>query len=497
MSPVSFDSIPSNLRIPITLVEFNASKASQGPTLLQLEGLLIGQKTSAGTGTANTVRKVTSADQVATLAGRGSMLHRQAIAWFAENTTSPCWIALLADDGAGVAATGTITVTGPATAAGTIALYIGGNRITVGVGSTDTAITVAAAIAAAINAATDLPVTAAVGGVGSEHIVTVSFRHRGTVGNGYDLRHSYRLGEALPTGIALAIVAMANGTTAPALATLFAAMADQWFHVWTHPYTDSTNLGAIETELTSRNGPMRSIDAIAFTSPAGSVSHGSLTTLGNARNNRHSCVVAQAGENPLTPSFEFAASVAARAALSLQADPARPLHTLQLSHPIAMAETDRFTKEERNNLLYDGIATTVIGAGEVVQLEGMITTWQLNAANSPDTAYLWVTTLATLMYLRFEFRARMQTKYPRHKLADDGTAFGAGQAVITPSDGKAEAIGWFKDMMLLGLVENLEQFVRDLIVERDLSNRNQMNFYLPTDLMNFLGQTAAQIGFRN
>lgn len=491
MSPVSFNSIPSNLRIPFVAVEFDASRASLGPALLELEGLLIGQKIAAGSAAANSLHKVTNADRVATLAGRGSMLHRQAIAWFAENTTSPLWIAVLADDGAGVQASGTITVTGPATAAGTVALYVGGNRITVGVASGDSANAVATAIAAAINATPDLPVTAAAVGA----VVTVTFRHRGLVGNGYDLRHSYRDGEALPAGIGLAIVAMASGTTAPALATLFGAMADQWFHVWSHPYTDATNIAAIEAELASRNGPMRAIDAIAITSLSGSFS--ALSTAGSARNSPHQTILSQAGENPLTPAFEYAAAAAARSALSLQADPARPLHTLTLSHPVPMAQTDRFTKEERNLLLFDGIATSVVGPGEVVQLEGMITTYQLNAAGSASTAYLWVTTLATLMYLRFSFRARVQEKYPRHKLADDGTVFGAGQAVITPSDGKAEAIGWFKEMMLLGLVENLEQFARDLIVERDLTNRNQMNYYLPTDLINFLGQTAAQIGFRN
>ena len=490
---ISFDNIPSDLLIPFTAVEFNASKAQQGPSVLPYAGALIGQKTSAGTGTAGTWYKVTNSERVAVLAGRGSILHRQAIGWYASNKSTELWIGILDDAGGGVAATGTLTFTGPATAAGSVVLYLGGVRLAVAIASGATASAIATAVVAAITAATDLPVTAAVGGVGSEHIVTVTFKNAGTIGNSYDMRHSYRFGEALPTGVGLAIVAMASGATNPSLTALIAAAGDQWFHIVAHPYTDSTNLGAIETELASRNGPMRMIDGVAFTSASGS--HATLTTLGDGRNSPHSVIVAQAGESPLTPPFEFAAEVAAIVALYGQIDPARPFQTLAMSNAIPMAITDQFTKEERNLLLKDGIATVGVGAGEVVQLERMVTTYQKNAANAPDSAYRDVTTLLTLMYLRYSFRVRMQLAYPRHKLASDGTAFGAGQAVITPKDGKGEAVGWFKQMEKLGLVEGLDQFKRDLVVERD-TDPNRLNFLLPPDLINQLIVTAAQVAFR-
>src|SRR5947207_4516334 len=107
---ISFSSIPSALRIPFVAVEFDSSQASQGPALLAYRGLIIGQKLSTGTATANTLVRVTGVDQVITLGGRGSMLHRQAISWFASNKSTEVWIGVLADDGSGVAATGTIVV---------------------------------------------------------------------------------------------------------------------------------------------------------------------------------------------------------------------------------------------------------------------------------------------------------------------------------------------------------------------------------------------------
>ena len=87
------------------------------------------------------------------------------------------------------------------------------------------------------------------------------------------------------------------------------------------------------------------------------------------------------------------------------------------------------------------------------------------------------------------------TKFPRHKLADDGTRFGAGQAVLTPKTAKAEALAKFSEWEERGLVENAEQFRNDIIVERNRQNPNRLDFMLPPDLINQLMVTAAQIGF--
>lgn len=491
---ISFDTIPSNIRVPnLWTVEFDASKASQGPALLAYRALIIGQKTASGSATANTLHRVTNVEQVIELAGRGSMLHRQAVAWFASNTFTEVWIGVLADDGAGVAAAGTITVTGPATADGTIVLYCGGVRVTVAVLSGDSADDIATAIAAALPSTSDLPVTGAVDGVTTEE-VDVTFRHKGLVGNSYNIRHSFRDGEELPAGVGLTIVQTTGGTTNPTLTDLIAAMGDIWFQVIAHPYTDATSLAAIEAEMLSRNGPFRMIDGIAITSAVGSVA--TLTTLGNGRNSRFSTIVAQDGDNPLTPPMEFGAEVAAIAAFYGNIDPARPFQTLGMVNALAQAIGDRFTLEERNGLLFDGIATTVTGPGDVMQLERLITTYQTNAAGAADTAYLDVVTILTLLYLRYSFRTRMQTRYPRHKLAQDSTRAGAGQAVMTPRLGRSEAVGWFKDMEALALVEGLEQFKRDLVVEIDGTDPNRLNFLLPPDLINQLRVGAAKIQFR-
>jgi len=486
---VAFNEIPAALRIPFVAVEIDPSQASQGPELLAYRGLLIGQILASGTAVANTLYLVTSAEQVATLAGRGSMLHRQAIAWYASNKQTALYIGTLDDDGAAVAATKTITVTGPATAAGTIVLYMGGVRITVAVADEDAATVIAAAIDAAINAAVDLPVTAGI----ASAVVTTTARNKGAEGEAYDIRHSYRDDEALPAGVGVAIADVVSGITNPTLTTLIAALGDTWFQILSHPYTDATSLSAIEAELADRFGPLRMIDGVAITSASGS--HATLVTLGDGRNSPHSVIMAQPGASPLTPPMEFAAETAALIAKSAAADPARPFTTLAYSNALQPAEADLFTALERNLQLFDGIGTSRISAG-AVQIDRPITTYQLNASGGADTAYLDSTTMLTLLYLRYSFRVRMQAKYPRHKLADDGVRAGPGQFIVTPLTGKGEALGWFRDMETLGLVEGFDQFAGDLVVARNDADVNRLDFLLPPDLINQLIVTAARIAFR-
>lgn len=475
--PISFNAVPSNLRVPFVAIEINNTQAQQGPALLPYSTLLIGQMTS-GTASANTIYPVASVQDVITLAGRGSMLHRQALAYFNENKFTQTYIGVLADNGAGTAATATLTVTGPATAAGTLNIYIGGTHglVQVAVANADSANTIATNIAAAINAAADLPVTASP----STNVVTVTFRHKGLVGNDLDIRLNYQDGDATPAGVSVAIVAMASGATNPVLTSLITAMGDTWFQAISMPYTDATSLTAMEAELNSRFGPMRMIDGWCVTCHTDTVSN--LETLGDSRNNAHVSIVG-VSKSP-TPTYEVAASVLGQAALSAANDPAQPFQTLPLNWVDSPAQGDLLTLAQRNDMLFHGISTVKSVAGGVVEIERLITTYKTNAAGASDTSYLDVNTILNLLYLRFAFRNQIQTKYARHKLADDATRFGAGQAVITPSIGKAEALLWFRQMEEIGLVEDFDTFKANIVVERDGTNVNRLNWLLPPNLIN-------------
>lgn len=487
--------IPSGLRVPFFAVEFDPTQADQGPGELQYTGLIIGQRTAAaaaapGAPAANTLHRITSEAGAIDLGARGSILHRQALAWYASNRQTELYLGILDDDGGGTAATGTITATGPATANGTLVLYFGGVRRTVAVESGDTGDDIATKIAA-IDVA-DFPITLAVDGVTTNQ-VNVTFVHAGEVGNSYDIRHSFNDGEALPAGVGITIVQTAGGAGNPDLSGLIAAMGDQWFQIIAHPYTDATSLTALETELESRDGYLRMIDGVAFTSATGSFA--TLAALGNTRNSPYSAILSQAGENPLTPPMEFAAEYAALVAISGQAQPNQPLHRIPMNNAIAPAAGDLFTLEERNLLLFDGIATSSVVGGRV-QTEGTITTYQLNASGAPDTAYLYVETRLTLLYLRWSWRNWLASKYPRALLAGNDAVIAPGIQVMTPIIGRSESIAWFITMQDETLVQDVEQFKLGLTVAIDGTNPRRLNFYFPPNLIKQLVVAATTIAFR-
>ena len=489
---ISFNNIPSTLRVPIIAVEFNNANAQQGPDQQPYSVLMFAQKLADGTAVANAPVLVSSPSIGRTLGGQGSQLHHMVETYFKNNNVAPLYVMPLSD-AAGTKATGTIVVTGPSTASGTIALYIAGRRIAVSVASGDASTAIATAINAAINANLDLPVVASV----ATSTVTVTAKHFGEIGNAIDMRHSYYADEALPAGITLTVAAkLTSGATNPTLTTAIAAMGDLSYNSIIFPYTDSASLGLIKTEMDRRFGPLVMKDGVVYAAKDDTVAN--LQTLGNTHNNQQVSIMGSAG-SPL-PAYEWAAAIGATVAFYAPIDQARPLRTLPLvpafGAVMAPSRAARLTLTEQNTLLYSGISTFEVDADGVVQMSRMITTYKTNSAGASDTSYLQVETMNTLSFLRYSFRNYFARKYPRHKLASNGTRFGPGQAVVTPLIAKAEAIAHFRQLEALGLVEDAESFKANIIVERNLTDVNRLDFYLPYDVVNQLFTIGAQIGFR-
>jgi phage tail sheath gpL-like len=494
---ISFNEVPSNIRVPGAYVEIDASRANNN-SQLDNRILVIGQRLSTGTVAPNIPTLISSYAQAVTSFGQGSMLANMFKTLFDNNSFTEKWAVAVDDDNAGVKAIGRITTTGTATESGTISLYLGGVLVSVSVATGDAMAAVATAIAAAINANLDLPVTASVVNDDDDNIVAVTYRHKGLVGNKFDMRLNYRgvlAGEKTPAGLTLAIVQVGvttAGTTDPDLSSAIAALPDEIFNHWVVPYISSGVLDDLDTEMNSRWSPTRMLEGHVITADKGSV--GTLSTLGNSRNNQHMTIFDAAYNSP-TPPYIWAAAVCGKVAYYASIDPARPFNTLELVGVLAAPAEDRRTLTENNTLLYDGIATHSTSRTGKVTIQRLVTTYQLNAFDVADAAYLDANTLYTLSYYRQSLRARITSKFPRHKLADDGTRFGAGQAIVTPKIIKSEIVALAKEWEEKGLIEDIDQFKTDLIVERNADDRNRVDAMLPTNLVNQFHIFAAQISF--
>jgi phage tail sheath gpL-like len=495
---VSFANIPSTLRVPLFYAEVDASRANIAQ--IRQRALLVGQMiTTGGAGvqgaaTANTPVLVRSAAEARSLFGPGSHLALMADVFRQNDDVSELWALPVADAGGSVAATSAMVVTGPSTASGTISIYIAGRRVQVGVSSGQASTAIATAIGAAVNADTTLPVTAGV----VSSTVTLTAKNKGTLGNGIDLRLNYggaAAGEALPAGVGVTTPAFASGATDPTFTTAFTALADDDFDFIAFPYTDTTSLdaiGALLNDTTGRWAWSRQIYGHAFSAAAGST--GTLVTLGNARNDQHVTIIGYNG----SPShvIDWTAALTAQACKSLSIDPARPLQTLPLIGVRAPPIASRFTISDRQTLYADGVASYTVRTDGTVQIDRAITTYQVNAFGQADVSYLDVETLFTLAYILRRLRIAISSKYGRHKLANDGTRFGAGQAIVTPAILKAEILSEYRTMEELGIVENIDLFKSNLVVERNITDPNRVDVLLPPDLVNGLRVFAVLAQFR-
>jgi len=491
--PISMD-IPTTLRLPLVWAQVDGSQA--GTFANYQRALIIGYKKAAAPGTPNALVRVTSPDQAKALYGRGSQHAHMFEAWFKNNKFEETWGITVAPPNAGTAASGTILVAGPATNSGAIYLYIAGRRISVNVTVGDAAAAIATAIGAAINAALDLPVTASVETV----TVTLTCNWKGIDGNGIDIRVNYYGdlgGETLPAGVTLTITPMSGGVGVPDLTGALATLGDQPFDTVVFAWTDTTTLNAADQEWdhVGTNGRwtwLRQIYGHVYCAKDGTP--GDLQTFGSARNGAHvTCFGYYASP---TPSWERAAMYACQAHTALRNDPARPLHTLPLVGMMPAIPDLRFTKGEKNALAFDGISCATEADDGTCTIETSFSMYQKNAHGLEDNAFLKVQTLATLAYVLRSLRFVLTQKFPRHKLANDGTRYGPGQAIVTPKVAKAAIVAHYRSIEYLGLVENAEAFAQALIVERNVNDPNRLDVLYPPDLVNQLDVLAVLAQFR-
>lgn len=489
---ISFNTIPTNLRVPLFYAEMDASQA--GYFSQATRTLLIGQFLSSGSAVAGTPYLVARTDDAKALFGIGSMLARAHLFSRPQDPIGEIWCIPLADDAAAVAATGTVTVAGSAFAAGSIPLYIAGQKVSVGVALNDAAAAIATSIAAAVTAATDLPVTAAAVGA----VVTFTAKWKGATGNDIMLADCFlgrAGGELLPTGITLTYAAMANGATNPSLAAAITAMGDIEYDYIIHPYSDTASLNLLQTEMNDTVGRWsyaRQIYGHVYTALRGTM--GTLQSAGVARNDQHNSIAGFENDVP-NPSWEYAAAYGSRNAVFINVDPARPTQTGELTGILVARPGKRFIFTERQTLLNSGIATSYVGGG-LARVERAITTYQKNAFNQADPSYLDSEVMHQNATVIRRLRNIITTKYPRHKLAKDGSRFGAGQAIVTPNVIRGEMITEYFNMEQDGLVENGAMFAKYLIVEIDANNPNRLNVLLPPDLVNQLRIFAMLNQFR-
>lgn len=487
-----FNTIPSDLRVPLFYAEVDNSMANSATA--SLRRLLVGQVNDDSTHESiGSLVLVSRTSEAKLIGGAGSMLARMHEVFRAGDSFGEVWC-LPVKVTEGSKASGTVTVTGTATEAGLINLYVAGQRVRTTVTKGMTAAEVATAVAASIAAAVDLPVTA----VAAAGVVTLMAKFTGDAGNDITLllnRLGRGNGEITPAGLAVALAAPSGGTGSPDTATVLAALGSAPFEFIAQPWTDADTLDQwadFMGDTAGRWSWSQQLWGHVYTAKRGTL--GELVAAGSARNDPHmTCHGFEKGVPQ--PCWEIVAAWVARTGVFISADVARPTQTGVLTGIEPASESERFLLTERQSLLTYGIATATYNGG-AYRIERGVTTYQKNAYGQADNSYLDSETMHQSAYVIRDLQSVVTSKYGRHKLASDGTNVGDGEGVVTPKVIRAEMIGRYRALETEGIVENTEVFKEHLLVERDSNDPTRLNVLFPPDLVNQLRVFALLYQFR-
>lgn len=464
---IAFDSIPSSIRKPGKYVEFNSRLAVRTLPSNAQRILIVAQMMAAGLAVAGTPVQVFDASSAGTLFGRGSQAAIMVDATIKANRYAQITVLPLLDAGGSVAAAGTMTFTGPATAAGSVTIMIAGRSFDVAVANAATATAIAASVQAAIALLPDCAFTA----LAAVGVVTLTAKSKGTVANGVPIS-----AVSNTTGVTAAAVQPVGGLTDPDLTTALASVFTSSLEIITWPYNNQTALTTLRTHLAARGAALEMRGAVGVYGFIGSLANAT-TLAGQINHERITCGFLPGSP---TPAYELAAAYAA--VISFEEDPARPLNNLALTPVAVPGLSSRLSRTEQEACLANGVTPMEVGPGEVVQIVRAITTYTLDPQAILDIAWLDLTTIRTMDYVRISVRTRLALRFPRDKLS-----------ARTPDRVRSEILDVLFKLEELEIVELVEDNKPGLIVERDSQDPNRLNAKIPTDVVNGLHVLAVRL----
>lgn len=462
---ISFDTIPSSIRVPGQYIEFNTRNAVQGLPQNPQSVLLLAPMLDSGTQEPLTPVQLFSDAQAGDLFGRGSWAQLMVRQAFKNNSYLDLTVIGLPDHSAGVAATGSLKIDGTAQTAASISLTIGGVAVAVAVSANQSAAEAAEKLAAAVNAAA-LPVSA----TAEQGSLKLTARSKGAIGNEISL--ACDMGAS---GLAGSITAMTNGAQNADIAAALDKVAGKHYHIIVSPFNDVPNAKALSQHITQVSNAIEQRGCIGVMGLRGTMPQGASLTA-QLNDGRITCAWYKGAD-------EACGIIAAgyAAVLAFEEDPARPLNTLEIKGLNITPDAQWPLFNECNNALYNGLTPLTVVAGKV-QIMRAVSTYTKSAANVDDPALLDITTIRTLDYTRRAIKERIALRFPRDKLSDR----------LLPKV-KSEILDVLLKLEQAEIIENAETNKGKLVVSRSLQDANRVNAAIPADVVNGLHVFAGRI----
>lgn len=471
---ISFDQIPASIRKPGKYFEFNTRLAVRTLATNAQRMLIIAQKAAESD---VPLAPVQVYDDVTAgqLFGAGSQCQRMVRAAIRAYPYVDLSVLPVPPATARIAAQGRLTLSGEATGAGVLTVTLADTQVSVAAAGKDSAATCLTALAAAINAEPDLPVTAEMRepdeSAPGAAVVMLTARDKGTLGNSLALS----LKSTIP-GMTATAAAMSGGQQDPDIGDALAAVFGADYTLYCVPWAAEPQLAALRDHLNAISGPLEQRRATAWLATTGTLAKA--TTLAGALNSGRISLACL----PASPTPPECVSAAYCAVAASEEDPARPLNTLALTGVSVPPDVARLSRTEQEVALKSGVTPLEVGPGNVVQIVRAISTYTVNAAVVADVSLLDMTTIRTLDYVAKAVRERIELRFPREKLS-----------TRTPTKVRSEILDVLRQLEALEIVEEVAANADGVLCERDMQDANRLNARIPSDVVNGLHVFAAVI----
>lgn len=472
-------------------LEFDKKRNNEIINVVPTIALLIGQKLSSGTATAGEVVLVGSLEDSAAYFGKNSMLHAMFETFFKASPYTRVFGLPMADAADSVAATGKYAFAGTATASGTYHAYIAGKyHIACPVVAGESANTIAARFKSKVDelfAMSSLPVSGTVL-LGD---VTLTCTWKGTTGNEIFLADNWYPGQTTPAGITVTITQMASGATDPDITNPLVNLASEQYTDVVNPYTDATNMDAIEEHLAAKWEALVGKEGISYAALKDTFAD--LSTYGDGRNSPFVSMM-PAKDFP-TPTWIIATAVCGRSCS--HSDPAKPRTNGELVDVIPPKKGQGLTDTQLNALLvYSGFSTYQITPDNTVLIGNLTTMYQVNENNVIDLSFHRHATIKILSAVRYDLVAFFQG-FLTWKLAPDDSEITGDPEVMTTQ--KAIDLAYARLFLMQkekAWLINVEKN-KDLILSGiNADNQDRIDIRVPPDCIRHVNQVGILAQFK-
>lgn len=467
--------------LPFIQAEISKRINTSGSVKQEYTCLIIGQKTSIGTANPEAIYDIFSTQEAIAKFGANSMLSRAVDGYLKSNKSVKLKVVALDDLAIGTQATGTLTISGTSTSAGTISFYIDGRFYRVPVSVGDTEVQIATILNNVINADETSLVTSSF----ALGVVTITSVHKGTFGNSLKMMMNYNSDEVTPAGITTSIVDMSSGSGDPDLTNFVVPLLEEnQYNLIAQPYTDNANLILMKDALTDNFLATQMLDSLVLFSKEDTVTN--MITKIEAINSPF--IHSEDGANSFINPLEFLSITMGYVSDIAQNNPGAGYLNVELKGILALPQRIR---TERNVLAGSGVSTFKTNGTSVI-IEKMVSTYTKDAQGISDDAFRELRTILTLSYVRHSFIVRM-AQFQNFKLGNDEDTFGTGARVMTPNLYAENLTFVYQQLIDDAVCENLALFEESLITEK-VGNRINSRFSI--NLINILEQQAMSIEFQ-